>query len=186
MSEPHVFVRPATALDAPTLGEIHAQTMRASVCAAVGDLPHDVTSGINASMFADSWSQAITAPPGPDFSVLVAVEDGNVVGFVAFVPARAVGSANSAESEIPGKVTEIVSLEVRPHVQRHGHGSRLLAAAVDTCRERGVTHLQTWILMGDDSRTSFLTSAGFAPAGLRRNLAIGHSNATEHCWYTQL
>ncbi len=65
--------------------------------------------------------------------------------------------------------------------QRRGHGSRLLAAAVDLARADGATALSAWAVRGDESLTGLLTAAGLARTGAHRQLPIGEG-VTEDCW----
>ena len=71
--------------------------------------------------------------------------------------------------DAPGGV--ILTLEVEPSQQRGGHGSRLLAAAVDTLREDGADQVHTWVLDGDSARAQFLASSGLGPDDVARELA---------------
>ncbi|MDO4888297.1 MAG: GNAT family N-acetyltransferase [Actinomycetaceae bacterium] len=224
MTEPHVFVRAATALDAPAIGDVQARTMRASLTAAVGQkLASDVAERIDAEAFARQWATTIVSPP---HRVLVAVEDGEVVGFAALSPtdapvrptdepppseadAGAEGETNGGAADegaggaaghtgsraaakdggLPAasvKRIEVTALEVPARHQRHGHGSRLLAAAIDTSRQLGAERIQTWALDGDDARVKFLASAGFGPAGIGRRLQVGDDIVTERCWHARL
>ena len=78
----HVFVRPATALDARFIGEIHAQTMHDAITAALGKEPEpEVTQVFVPDAFARQWEQAISNLPSPEHAVLTAVDEGKVVGF---------------------------------------------------------------------------------------------------------
>lgn len=83
-------------------------------------------------------------------------------------------------------VAEILALEVPAAHGRRGHGSRLLAACADLLRQQGATRVQTWAVQADESRTRFLSQAGFAPAGLRRSLDVGGEEVVEICWYADL
>ncbi len=194
----HLFVRPATGLDAAPIAQIQARTMAATLRASVGNLSDEVAAMLTPAAFATSWNQAITAPPSPDHHVLVAVEEGIIVGFGALVPTalRMEQEADTCtqEWEYPSHtasdasltVAEISALDVAPRYHRAGHGSRLLAALTDLAREGGATTIQAWILSGDESRTRFFDSAGFAPSTLRRTLAIGEAEAVEYHWHAHL
>ena len=150
---PGGFVRTAAAADLETMGRVHASTMLASLSAAHADahngagLPASVTAMIAAPVIAAGWEQAVTRPPSPAHHVLVATQDGQVVGLTALAPARPAGPDGAAETlgtddrdpragavdAIPSAV-EIVALGVEAPHQRQGHGSRLLAAAADHAR----------------------------------------------------
>ncbi|MCI1675988.1 MAG: GNAT family N-acetyltransferase [Ancrocorticia sp.] len=178
MHEAHDFVRPATPLDAASLGAIHAASMRWGLTHALGgELPSDAVSQILPEEFARAWKHAIMSPPDPRAAVLVAVTDGAVAGFTAVYPLET--------TDVP-PTAEITAFEVEPGHTRAGHGSRLLAAASDTAAELGAAGLTVWILAGDDARTQFFASAGFAPAGIRRILNVAGHNVVEHGWHAVL
>ena len=203
-------VRPAVPEDAATIGELHARTLRASLVAGVGhDLGPEIAAAISPSALGASWSAAIDAPPSPRHRVLTAVAGSQVVGFAAFAPAEvavdvqftpgsegaddtdtAAGAArfpaDTVEETGGGAVAEILALEVPAAHGRRGHGSRLLAACADLLRQQGATRVQTWTVEADESRTRFLSQAGFAPAGLRRSLDVSGDEVVEICWYADL
>lgn len=194
--ESHVFVRPATPLDADAVGRIHARTMGREIEAATGvKLDDSVQKLVDPAAFSNAWLTAIATSPSPAHHVLSAVDNGKVVGFVALCPAEAADASepdtssteDSASPETGGRrVVELTALEVDEESQRNGHGSRLLAAASDKAREQGANELQMWLLQGDDAHIQFFTSAGFAPSGLRRGIEIGDETVFQHCWHAQL
>ena len=72
-------------------------------------------------------------------------------------------------------------MAVSPDHQRTGHGSRLLAAAVDLARADGAGVLLVWAVRGDESLTRLLAGAGLVPTGASRSLPVGRG-VTEACW----
>ncbi|WP_448060037.1 N-acetyltransferase family protein [Cellulomonas hominis] len=185
-----VSVRPAVVGDEHTIAAIQLATWQVTHADVLGA---DTLAALDPTDFADRWARAITAPPGPGFRVLVACEGAQVVGFAAVAPVPAgAGTEGSDRPERPEQppelAGEIVALEVAPTAQRAGHGSRLLAAAVDHLREDHVTTVLTWVLDGDQGRARFLDSAGLAPDEAIRVLdggpaADGSPRAvTEHRW----
>lgn len=180
------FVRPAIVSDVEPIGQIHCQTMLASLKAALeGDVPQEIAEQITPANLTPGWSQALTAPPSPAYRVLTAISQTRVVGFAALAPAdQELGSG--APDEPAPVVAEILALEVPEEAGRRGHGSRLLAACADLVKEQHATELQVWIAVGDEARTRFYSSAGFAPRGLQRTLAAGDRRVVEQCWYAVL
>ncbi|MCW2555805.1 MAG: GCN5-related N-acetyltransferase, partial [Mycobacterium sp.] len=67
-----------------------------------------------------------------------------------------------------------------------GHGSRLLAAAVDHGRADGMTRAIAWIPERDSATREFLISAGWAPDGLARALDTGAGELREIRLHTSL
>lgn len=70
-------------------------------------------------------------------------------------------------------------LLVEPRWGRRGHGSRLLAAAIDHARADAMTRAVAWIPEGDTASREFLVSAGWAPDGLARALDTGSGELRE-------
>ncbi|MDO5723451.1 MAG: GNAT family N-acetyltransferase [Flaviflexus sp.] len=180
------FVRPAIVSDVEPIGKIHAATMTATLEAALDrGIPADVASQITPASLTPGWSQALTAPPSPNYRVLTAVSHTRIVGFAALAPADQ--ELGSAPPEEPAPiVAEILALEVPEPDGRRGHGSRLLSACADLAKEQNATELQVWIAVGDEAHIRFYSSAGFAPRGLQRTLAVGDDEVVEQCWYALL
>lgn len=152
-------VRPATAADLAAIGAVHARAWRA----AYADLlPAEVLTELGPESFAAAWHGAVTTPPSRRHRVLVACSGPTVVGFCASDPEG-----------------EIVALLVDPAHQRHGHGSRLLAAIVDLLRDDDVDAVHTWSPADDGPRRAFLASAGFGPDGAARDLALPGGGSTQ-------
>lgn len=174
-----VSVRPATPDDAPELGRIQVETWRAAY---PDVLPPAVLEGVSVDVAAESWAEAITAPPSPQHHVLVALEQQWRVGFVAVAP------ADDLEPDDPDATTtaSLAVLLVEPRWGRRGHGSRLLAAAIDHARADGMTRALAWIPERDDVSREFLLSAGWAPDGLVRALDTGAGELREIRLHTVL
>lgn len=198
------FVRKAGRADLPAIGAVHAATMLASLTAGHdGPLPDGVRAMVSAPVVAAGWESAVTAPPSRQHHVLVATQDDDIVGLLGLAPtelttddgtdgtAADTGSAdarNTAGSErapAAEQVAEITALGVAPDRQRRGHGSRLLAAAVDIARQDGATMLAAWTVRGDESLARLLTQAGLKPTGSHRTLPVG-SGVTEDCWAARI
>jgi len=95
--------------------------------------------------------------------VLVAVEQGRVVGYATTLPSP---DADAHPSE-DGTVEEFV---VDPPARHRSHGSRLLNACVDTLRADGFVRATCWVPAEEEGPRSFLTSAGWAPDGSAREI----------------
>lgn len=156
-----VSVRPAVPGDEDDVTRVQVSAWRETHETALGD---GVVDALDTAAMRDRWASAISAPPGPGFAVLVALDGPRVVGFAAVAPGQ------------------LVALEVDPRHQRAGHGSRLLAAAVDRLRTDGAQEMVTWVLDDDSARERFLSSAGLGPDGRERVLATGVRDVVEHRW----
>lgn len=128
-------------------------------------LPPGALDGVSVDDLAADWREAIAAPPSVRHLVLAALDRDDVVGYALVAPAQDPDSATD--------VVELVDLVVRADRTRLGHGSRLLAAAVDTVRGSGATEILTWVDVTDDARRAFLASAGLAADGAHRTLDEG-------------
>lgn len=160
-----VSVRPAVPGDDVAMTAIQVGAWRADHQQVLGD---DVLDALDTVRMREQWAAAISAPPGPGFGVLVACDGADVVGFAAVAPGQ------------------LLALEVEPRHQRGGHGSRLLAAAVDRLRRDGATEVVTWVLDGDAGREAFLSGAGLGPDGRTRTLATGVRDVVEHRWVAEV
>ena len=140
-----VSVRPARVTDA----DAAARAQLAS-WAEDGALPPGALAAASVSDLADAWTEAILRPPSPRHRVLVAVDVDVVVGVAATAP-------HDDPDADPRDEGALMALTVAPVARRRGHGSRLLAAAVDTLREAGL---------------DFLVRAGWAEDGARRTLDL--------------
>ena len=80
----------------------------------------------------------------------------------------------------------VTALAVHPAYQRHGHGSRLLAACADLAKQNKMANISMWVIRGDESYVRLLTGAGLAPmAGAQRKLSVGQ-DVSEVCWGASL
>lgn len=165
-------VRPAREPDLPAIGAVHARSWGGPYAQA---LPSALVDALGPHVLADAWRAAVLAPPTPKHRVYVAVGDGLVAGFVASAPVGAAYVDDAEQGALSGGgagVTEIVALEVDPLHQRRGHGSRMLAAVVDSCRADGTDQMHVWVHVDDAPRAEFLRGAGFAEDGARRRRAL--------------
>jgi GNAT superfamily N-acetyltransferase len=161
-----VSVRPARAADAAELGRIQVETWRLAYAEV---LPEPVLRDLDPAHAAAQWVQAVAAPPSPRHHVLAAMEGEWLVGFAALGPAADL----QTEDQDPDQTLDLALIVVEPRWGRRGHGSRLLAAAVDHARADGLTRAVCWIPEPDEVTREFLVSAGWAPDGLARALDTG-------------
>lgn len=128
-------------------------------------LPRDVLEILDADQFAAAWQTSLTHSKDARNRVLVALERNTVRGFAVTGPA-------SDPDLDPVAVGEVAELTVDPEQTRHGHGSRLVQACVDTLRADRFSTAVLWLTSADDVRRSFLTEAGWAPDGAHRELDL--------------
>jgi GNAT superfamily N-acetyltransferase len=117
------------------------------------------------------WRDHLRKPPDARQRALVAMDRHRVVGFAL------TGPASDPDCD-PVTDGEIADLTVDPAEWGHGHGSRLLQAAVDTLRADRFTRAVTWVLSTDDALRGFLESAGWAADSAHRELDLDGSGST--------
>ena len=157
-----VSVRPARPGDAERVARLQLSTWRT----AYADLLPPEALEVPEEQVAALWLRAVEVPPSAQHRVLVAMERDELVGFAALAPAEDDGLD-------PATTAEVAALLVEPRWGRRGHGSRLLAAAVDTWRGDGVRTAVLWAWERDAATRSFLASAGWELDGAARGLDTG-------------
>jgi GNAT superfamily N-acetyltransferase len=167
-----VSVRPATAADVAEIARIQVDTWRAAY---QGVLPAIVLDGLSIDVAMSAWETAVASPPTQAHRVLVALEQQWAVGFVAVAP-----------DDEDAATVSVGPLLVEPRWGRRGHGSRLLAAAVDHARGDGFTRAIAWIPEADKASLEFLRSAGWEPDGYARGLDTGAGELREIRLHTSL
>ena len=166
MPAPDASVRRARPADTASMAALTLASWRAQP---VDLMPADALDAVALDDVAAEWLEAVASPPSRRHIVLVALEGEDVVGYTLIAP--------SQDPDSDGASGEVADLVVRADRARRGHGSRLLAAAVDTLREIGTAELLTWVAVGDDARLAFLASAGLAADGASRTLEGGPGTA---------
>jgi GNAT superfamily N-acetyltransferase len=167
-----VSVRPARAADAAAVAEVQVDAWR--TCYAPR-LPEGALDALDVTVVEATWRAAVTAPPTPRHRLLVAISAGRLTGFVAVGPSE---DPDAAEDD-----AELYALTIEPAEQRMGHGSRMLAAAVDTCRELGFTALRQWTFDGDGALHGFLAGAGWEADGASRTLEMSGEGVGQQRWH---
>lgn len=155
-------VRPARTPDVDGIAGVTVRSWRHRLA---GLVPDAMLGSMDQADLALAWASAILDPPTPGHRLLVAVDDGEVRGYAAVGP--------SADPDADGATAELLALEVDPAHERSGHGSRLMAAAIDAARAGGATAASTWCALGDSARRAFLQSAGWGPDSAFRDVAVG-------------
>ena len=161
-----VSVRPAVIEDAAEIGRLQNETWQQAYAKV---LPPPVLQALSAEQFAESWRQAIEAPPSRAHRVLVAQDGAATVGFAAFGP----DADRQPEDPDPETTAAIATMLVEPRWGRRGHGSRLLAAVADLARADGITRLVAWVPAADTASLEFYRGAGWEADGLQRSLDTG-------------
>ncbi len=164
-----VSVRVARESDTPGIADVQLRAWR-ELYGSV--LPAAALATLTAGSIAERWRAAIVDPPSEQHWVLVALQGDEVVGFAAC------GPADDPDLD-PYDASELAALHVRPDATGVGHGSRLLAAAVDHLQRRRIGHLVTWVFATDDALRRFFTETGWDADGATRTLTTAEADGTE-------
>ncbi|HSJ20496.1 MAG TPA: GNAT family N-acetyltransferase [Nocardioidaceae bacterium] len=157
-----VSVRVAWTDDAESIAAVQVKAWRRSYHSL---LPAEVLQTLDPEQFAEAWESSLAKPKDARNRVLVALERNTVRGFAITSPSQDPDS----DPVLDGEVAE---LTVDPDHTRHGHGSRLLQACVDTLRADRFTRAVAWLNSTDDGLRKFLTDAGWAADGAHRELDL--------------
>ena len=167
------YVRPARPEDAGEIARVQLATWRVAYRRI---LPRHVLDNLDEAYLARRWSAAVQEPPSGAHRVLVAVEEAAqsyLVGFIASGPADAEALAPGEPADaLASGVAAVTDLLVEPRWGRRGHGSRLLAAAVEHWRADGLTRAVAWAFDADAAPRNFLGSTGWEPDGATRALDV--------------
>ncbi len=160
-------VRPASVDDAPTIARLQLAVWRQSFATV---LPAAAVNTDPTSHSA-SWANRIEWG-GP---VLLALEGTEPVGFAA-------ATSEPDRRNLLDTLGEIEVLHVVPRWGRRGHGGRLLVATAAELRRRGARTGRWWVPQVDSATARFLTAAGWAEDGVRRELDTGAAPIIELRW----
>lgn len=139
-----IRVRPARRADAAAIGRIHVETWRDAYA---GLLPDARLLRLSPSIEAERWRAAIEGPG----AVLVAEEDGQVIGF---------GSCGRSRLRKLPYDGEVYTLYVAPEQHGRGAGRMLLAALFRALETAGCTSALIWVLKGNPSRFFYEAMGG--------------------------
>lgn len=124
-----------------------------------GYMPDMYLDGLTVEARTSLWQRSLNHPnPG---TMIVADNEGAVGGFCFFGPTR--------DADGKGKRTgEILSLNVRPDLWRHGFGRVLCEFVLRDAPSRDWTNVTLWALKGNERACRFYEALGFSPDGTER------------------
>lgn len=183
------FVRDARTTDAHAIAQLHWDVMHGPYRQL---LPSEIVDNLDFTWMETRWQEAIETPPDHYSRVYVAVDrtappgsdqpdSETIVGFAAVtLPEPDSGVPNFQQSAF------LEPLMVAQEHRRKGHGSRLLAAAVDNWREGKVRYGYTMVLDGDTYTENFLRDTGWAPDGTEYRHSSPETEVVQRRWHTDL
>ena len=116
--------------------------------------------GLDEEVLVEHWRRRLAAR-GERRRLLVAEEDGAVVGFSLFGPC-------DDDPELVGFAGEIQMLYVSPSAQRHGHGRALLERSAEVMAKAPFYWMIVWVVEVNHAARAFYRSVGLEPDGARR------------------
>jgi ribosomal protein S18 acetylase RimI-like enzyme len=152
-----VTIRRATVLDAPALGQVHVRAWQAAYR---GQMPDDYLDGLRPEERAAGWERGLSRDRDRD-PVLVAEEDGRVVGFAVVGPA-----------EDPEGAGELYAINVGPDRWGTGAGRALLAAAQAELARLDYAEAVLWVLPDNARARRFYELAGWTTDGTQRTSEV--------------
>ena len=150
---PAFTIRIPTLEDAPAIGRIHAETVRAAFSAI---LPAAFLQTVTEQQRTQTW-QHILGPQGRGNHPFVLESEGAIRGFV-----NCGEPINPLPSSSPGSAPdgEIYTLYVSPQEQRRGYGAALFDTARDYLSEAGCSRLIVWTLAESPFRAFYAKLGG--------------------------
>lgn len=181
-------VREARAGEESDIGRIQRDAMVEVLLAVHKEEAAGLAQTLDADQMGRAWAEPVHSGIQADRGVLVAEDDGDVVGFTSFYvdPTPLPENTPVAGVTVDPGAAQLLAFEVDSKHRNRGHGSRMLSAIADTCRENKIPGLAMWIVAQDDPKLKFFQTAGFAPVGVRRYLQTPAGDVVEHLWYAEL
>lgn len=148
-----MVIRPAEAGDGTSIGLVHVRTWQSAYR---GLLPQPYLDGLDAHQRGDYWQHYLSEGTPPGEVVVVAEEEGTVVGFASVGPSR------DEDANGEGEVWAIYLLADR---WGQGIGKALMDAALDSLRQAGFTVATLWALDANERARRFYEAGAWAPDG---------------------
>jgi GNAT superfamily N-acetyltransferase len=158
-----LVVRPARTDDVATVGAIHVRSWQAAYADA---MPTEWLAGLDPADRAAMWARALE--PGARTRLLVAEQDGRVVGFAAVAPAH--------DDEVQDDAGDLLAIYLEPEVIGTGVGRELIAGARAALVEQGFDSAMLWVLESNDRARRFYERDGWTFDGGRSDYEVGDAH----------
>jgi len=155
-------IRAPEGADAAPLAHVQVESWRTSFRGLVPDAYLD--QALVEKDRVHDWERLLDGLDRTQASVLVADQDGTVVGFAHVGP--------SDDGDVDARtVGELYALHVLPGARGEGVGSALLEAAADRLRGRGFREAVLWVLAGNEPARALYESQDWAADGATKRFA---------------
>jgi ribosomal protein S18 acetylase RimI-like enzyme len=149
--EPMPLIRLAAPSDVDDIARLHVKAWQSAYR---GHMPDAYLDGLDSSKRAAMWSKVIG---GPSTLVLVATAAEALVGFCSLLPSR--------DADASPTVGEVSAIYVDPTYWRKRVGTSLIAATLDSARERSFTEITLWVVTSNTCARAFYEARGFRTDG---------------------
>lgn len=160
---PEVRIRRAAVEDADPIAAVHVASWREAYAQ---ELPAEYLAGLDVAARARTWRETLASHGS---TVLVAEDQGRVVGFASFGPAR--------DEDAPLGAQELYAIYLEPSAWGHGIARDLMRTVVGHVGEDAV--LTLWVLASNDRARHFYRRHGFQPDGVEHLEEIGGTPVLE-------
>ncbi len=169
-------IRDATLGDAPAVARVHISCWQEAYS---GQLPDELLAGLpNTIERRTEFWRATIRDAGERDVLLVAEDDGKVIGFVHATPSRDPGEDSS--------VAEVTAIYLRKQWWDRGIGRELFATALDRLRAAGFTSAMLWVLETNARTRRFYEAAGWQTDGGVKSETLGPATVREVRYRTTL
>jgi GNAT superfamily N-acetyltransferase len=148
-----ITIRLASQPDARTIAEIHVRAWR---WAYRGLMPDELLDGLSIERRERTWQRSLSSER-PRNRILVAEQEGRVVGFVATGP--------SQDPDATPDTGEVYAIYLEPEVAGTGLGRALFSRAMEDLRSDGYRAATLWVLDTNERTRRFYEAAGWRPDG---------------------
>lgn len=145
-------IRTATIDDAHGVAIVHVASWQTAYR---GLMPDEVLDGLSVERRESGWRRIISDPNATGRTI-VAVRDGEIVGWASFGPGRDDGALGQGE---------LWGLYAHPNAFSMGVGHALLSAVESALREDGFSSAYLWVLDGNERAATFYEHHGWTEDG---------------------
>ncbi len=161
-SRPEPCVRPAGPSDAVPIARVHVDSWRTAYR---GLLPDAFLDGLSVHARTERWRARLRTMSARQ-RVLVAEQEGEVVGFASTGPTR----DDDTDAHVVG---ELYAVYVLPQLWSRGIGTRLHSAVLAALEEEGFREATLWVLDANARARSFYALTGWSPDGASKRAVYG-------------
>ncbi|MDQ3981063.1 MAG: GNAT family N-acetyltransferase [Actinomycetota bacterium] len=131
-----------------------------------GVIADEALDGLSEERLAPEWRAEIDRPEAPGVKVVVVEQDGRVIGYSRYGPARDDDLDAAADAEVYG-------FYLHPESWGRGAGRALMDHVKEDLRQRGFRSVALWVVQRNERAQAFYGALGFSPDGRDDKLCIG-------------